>query len=194
MQSAGQAAAAAAAADYGSAGGCVLFMTRLLPFKIHQHTLMEVKLEALDKAWAWEMHFPLLLSRTAVSKKATRRGWEKACGPPHVSVHMSRLRNQILVDMQGLFWLNLLPSCGSPPCLLPSSRGNLRPSTYLPTISSWVLQSHRLSPHTSCEPHPLLSSQPLLSLARAVLRLVLTPPHLFSLPVVRRHVRMGPGQ
>lgn len=53
----------------------MLFMTRLLPFKIHQHTLMEVKLEALARVWAWEMHFPLLLWRTAMSKKATRRGW-----------------------------------------------------------------------------------------------------------------------
>lgn len=89
----------AAAAGYGSAGGSVLFMTRLLPFKIRQHTLMEVKLEALAKAWAWEMHFSLLLLGTAVSKKAPRRAWEKAWGargPPHVSVHMPRLRTRFL--------------------------------------------------------------------------------------------------
>lgn len=52
----------------------MLFMTRLLPFKIHQHTPMEVKLEALARVWAWEMHFTLLLWRTTMSKKATWRG------------------------------------------------------------------------------------------------------------------------
>ena len=39
---------AAAAADYRE--GCVLFMTHLLPLRMHQHTLMEGKLEALAKA------------------------------------------------------------------------------------------------------------------------------------------------
>lgn len=62
---------AAAAADYGSAVGCVLFMIHLLPFKINQGTLMEVKLEALARASAWEMHFPLLF-RAVVSKEANR--------------------------------------------------------------------------------------------------------------------------
>ena len=65
---------AAAAADYGSAPGCVLFMIHLLPFKIHQYTLMEVKLETPGKAGAWEMNFPLLLFRTAVFRKAMQRG------------------------------------------------------------------------------------------------------------------------
>ena len=48
-------------------------MIHLLPFKIHQHTLMEVILETPSKAGAWEMHFPLLF-RTMVSRKSTQRG------------------------------------------------------------------------------------------------------------------------
>ena len=48
-------------------------MIHLLPFKIHQHTLMEVILETPSKAGAWEMHFPLLF-RTMVSRKSMKRG------------------------------------------------------------------------------------------------------------------------
>lgn len=69
---------AAAAADYGSAEGCVFFSIRLLPFKIRQHTLMEADPEALAKAWAREMHFPLLLFRTEKAKKAIKRGQRAA--------------------------------------------------------------------------------------------------------------------
>lgn len=45
-----------------------------------------------------------------------------APSPPPVSVHMPRLRNQILLDTQGLFWLDLPSSCGSPPRSIPSSQ------------------------------------------------------------------------
>lgn len=70
-------------------------MTHVLRLlKIHQGTLMEVKLEALDGAGAWELHFTLLLFRTALSREASRgaRGqaqeglpWPTGVSPSHAN-------------------------------------------------------------------------------------------------------------
>lgn len=104
---------AAAAADYGSAPGCVLFMIHLLPFKIHQYTLMEVKLETPGKAGAWEMNFTLLLFRTAMFRKAMQRGQcavRRLERPPVcVSACKLMLRNNILLDFQCFSSLNYFP-------------------------------------------------------------------------------------
>lgn len=96
----------AAAADYGSAEGCVLFMIHLLTFKIHQHTLMEVQLEAPAKAGAWEMHF-LLLFRITVFRKvmqSDQMGSEKAGEGPCVSACELMLRSTIPMDVQSFFF------------------------------------------------------------------------------------------
>lgn len=69
---------------------------------------------------------------------------------PHVSIHRPRLRNQILLDVQGLFWLNVPSSCSLPPCSIPSSQEEFQVQHLLSSTSSWALQSHRLSPPTSC--------------------------------------------
>lgn len=136
-------------------------MTRLLPFRTHQHTLVEVKLEAPAKVWPWEMHFPLLLFRIASCVQGGQmEGLGEAllspASPLLAAVHVSRLWNNSLFDLHGFLGSICLLPAARHHAPSPAPRRNSKAGTYLPTVPSWALGNLRLSPPTSCYPYPLL--------------------------------------